>query len=421
MRRVAALAFTCSIMSASTAMAGGYDIPILYTAKNLGMGGTGVAYVDNGASLFINPAGLGFVGQGNIIVNASLLVGDLKATPYQLNPAPAGNIRSEQTIAPFGLLGGAYRVHDYVVLGLAAYPVAAASGEYKYTVGTTDVVDETTLLFIEVSPGIAVNIDQIGLSIGIGYRITYVSLDRKRNTPGTEIDLDLTGVDFASFRVGAQYKPTDWISFGVNYRHKSTTDVDGPGSGLGSTFDNAKSSFILPARISGGVRFDWAAFSTATDFEWGFNSQNTSVVIDAGDDNPVGFEEGVPNVFNWSDQWTLRWGMEYRFSQEQQWPVRVGFIYDSKTANEAYPTAFGTPPTSTYAATIGFGYDHGPWEINAAYARRYGRTAVLPSDLPPDLITECPACGGAGDYEFRLNGFFLDFSYDWERKKDKKK
>ncbi len=409
-------------MSASTAMAGGYDIPILYTAKNIGMGGTGVAYVDNGASLYINPAGLGSVDKANLIVAASLLIGDLKATPFQSFAAPAGNIRSERTVAPFGLIGGAYRLNDYVVIGGAVYPVAAAAGEYKYTFGGTNVTDETTLVFFEASPGIAVNIDQIGLSIGVGYRVTYVSLDRKRDSPvvgglGTDINLKLTGFNWLGFRVGAQYKPTDWISLGINYRHKTTTDVDGRASGLGQTFDSGKSSFVLPSRVAGGVRFDWAAFSTAADFEWGFNSQNDRVSIQTDPESIFG-PDGIPNIFEWRDQFTVRWGMEYRFSEQQQWPVRIGFIHDSKTANEAYPTAFGTPPASTYAVTVGMGYEHGPWEINAAYARRYGTTTVTDADVAPGLPLACPACSGAGDYEFRLSGIYVDFSYDWERKKN---
>ncbi|UCH29897.1 MAG: hypothetical protein JSV06_02410, partial [Myxococcales bacterium] len=134
----------------------------------------------------------------------------------------------------------------------------------------------------------------------------------------------------------------------------------------------------------------------------------------------------IANVFEWEDQWTLRVGTEYRVFEEKI-PLRLGFIYDSKTTNFKYPSGFSTPPVHTYAVTAGIGYDHGPWEINFAYARRFGK--VLIDEPPPDnqtpstaddslsraqLAGECPACGYAGDYRFRINGFYLDFSWDWE-------
>ena len=30
-----------------------------------------------------------------------------------------------------------------------------------------------------------------------------------------------------------------------------------------------------------------------------------------------------------------------------------------------------------------------------------------------ELLNECPACGYAGDYRMRINGFYIDFSWDW--------
>lgn len=132
----------------------------------------------------------------------------------------------------------------------------------------------------------------------------------------------------------------------------------------------------------------------------------------------------IANVFEWSDQWTLRTGTEYRIFDDRI-PLRLGFIYDSKTTNPKYPSGFSTPPVHTYAATAGIGYDHGPWEINIAYARRFGKVLVDDPDNPQtpttqddsltrgELIGECPACGYAGNYRFRINGFYIDFSWDW--------
>ncbi|MDH3199570.1 MAG: outer membrane protein transport protein [Myxococcales bacterium] len=435
---LAGLIALVALGTVSTARAGGYDIPILYSARHIGAGGTAVAGVHDSSAVFHNPAGMGHIGKANLLIDVTILTGDLRATPYILGPQ---SIQSEPVVAPFGLLGASLRVHEYITIGGAAYPVAAASGEYRYQLpdpsGTSvDVVDSTTLLFLEASPAIAVNFDKIGLRIGLGYRLTFVTLDRSRNSPPalgaipSNIDLNLSGFSFLGFRVGFQWSITEYLAIGFNYRTKTTTKVDESGNpnrtsgspaGLGQLFTDASTEFVLPARLTTGIRFDWEQFTFKTDFEWGFNSQNDRAVISVTD--AAGDTQTLDNVFDWSDQWTLRVGTVYRVVKDRV-PIRLGFIYDSKTTSFQYPSGFSTPPKATYSATVGLGYDHGPWEINVAYARRFAKVTI---DEPPppgpttslsqaQLLGECPACGYAGDYRFRINGFYLDFSYDWEVK-----
>jgi len=274
MRRLGSFTLIAALSAASSAAAGGYDIPILYSARHVGAGGTAVAYVSDSSAIFHNPSGLGQIGKGNLLLDVSLLTGDLRSTPYLFGPE---NIQSERVVAPFFLAGGSARVHEYVTLGLAVYPVAAASGEYKYQLADgQDVLDKTTLIFLEASPAIAVNIDKIGLRIGLGYRITYASLDRFRNSAPLDVDIKMTGLSFAGFRVGFQWRFTQFFTIGMNYRSKTKTKIDQAGdpnrtsgapSGTGELFASAATELTLPARISGGFRFDWAQFSVMSDFE----------------------------------------------------------------------------------------------------------------------------------------------------------
>src|SRR5690606_9626434 len=111
----------------------------------------------------------------------------------------------------------------------------------------------------------------------------------------------------------------------------------------------------------------------------------------------------VPNLFRWSDSFTLRGGLEYRFLEAQNLAARLGYVFDSTTANKQYPTAFGTPPAPTHVLTAGAGYDGGPWEVNLAYAYRFGSTTVTAADL--EGADECRFCGAAGEYAIALNGF----------------
>ena len=163
----------------------------------------------------------------------------------------------------------------------------------------------------------------------------------------------MTGFSFLGFRVGFQWRFTDYITIGMNYRTKTKTKIDQSGdpnrtegspAGTGTLFTSAETELTLPARISGGLRFDWAPFALMTDFEWGFNSQNDRIGIQTVDiDGDAG---SIANVFEWEDQWTLRTGVEYRVYEEKI-PLRLGFIYDSKTTNFKYPSGFSTPPVHT--------------------------------------------------------------------------
>ncbi|UCH30723.1 MAG: outer membrane protein transport protein, partial [Myxococcales bacterium] len=279
MRSAGALLALAVLGAASTAAAGGYDIPILYSARHIGAAGAAVGGVNDSSAIFHNPSGMGQIGKGNLLIDVSLLTGDLRSTPYLFGPE---SIQSEPVLAPFFLLGGSGRVHEYITLGLAVYPVAAASGEYKYTLTTgQNVTDRTSLIFMEASPAIALNIDKIGLRIGLGYRITFASLERFRDSAPLDVDIRMNGFSFLGFRVGLQWSITDFLAIGMNYRTRTKTKIDqtrdggsmgGSPGGTGTDFAKAETELTLPARISGGFRFDWNQFSLMSDFEWGFNS-----------------------------------------------------------------------------------------------------------------------------------------------------
>ncbi len=148
--------------------------------------------------------------------------------------------------------------------------------------------------------------------------------------------------------MGFQWRITDYLAIGFNYRSKTKTKVDesadpnrtsGSLSGLGQLFTDASTEFVLPARLTTGVRFDWEQFAFKTDFEWGFNSQNERAIITVTD--AAGGTQTLNNVFDWNDQWTLRIGTVYRVAKDRV-PIRLGFIYDSKTTSFQYPSGFST-------------------------------------------------------------------------------
>jgi len=397
------------------AEAGGYDTPILYSARQLGMGGTAQAYVDDPSAIFHNPAGLADVAFAEVMADFSPIVGNIKASPTDT----ATDIDAETTFAPFFLVGGSIRATDWLVFGLGAYPVASAGAEYRYDnrLGE-EIVDSTTLAFIEISPAVAVNLP-FGIKLGAGYRITVVTLERKQ---GDLIEFEASGENFLGFRVGAQFRPIEEFSLGITYRHKTETEVVAEeGIALGMDAEDIKTTFILPSKIKVGARTDVAGFGAALDFEYTFQSQNDRVEFEgtpAGSDTPIVLE----NIFEWQDAITIRAGVEYDFEVANYiLTPRLGYIWDQKVTNRTYPSAFGTPPDDTHTATLGFGFDGGPWEANFAYAFRTGSAEITEDDVPNDTPgtpgfekDNCVFCGAPGNYELTMHGIYLDFSWEFE-------
>ena len=115
-------------------------------------------------------------------------------------------------------------------------------------------------------------------------------------------------------------------------------------------------------------------------------------------------------MFGWRDAQTVRVGAEYRLGDREQFPVRLGYVFDGRVSNARYPTAFGTPPAPTHSLTAGTGHDFGTWQINLALAHRFGSVTIEADELADPA--ECRFCNQAGDYELTLDGIYVDVSAD---------
>jgi long-subunit fatty acid transport protein len=416
MRRAAAYLTTLvlsglSVASTRAALGAGFDTPILYTARHQGMGGTAIASVSDASAGFHNPAGLQGVQGLALIGDFSLILGKITASPTTTD-----NLESRPVVAPFFLLGAAYRLRPWLTLGLAGFPVASGGAEYRYRVGRTNPatwLDKTDIIFFEVTPMLSLNVprDRIvpgKLAFGAGYRFDYVTFARERGEPEKlqYLDLNMKGTSFAGVRLGVQYQPIEALKLGVVFRNKVvvTTHADSA-KVLSADATDAELDFVLPAKLGFGVRTDLGRLGLATDVEWAFQSQNKRPPLSG---TLMGSAAQVPNVFDWQNGVTLRLGAEYRVGAEQRFPLRVGYIFDSRVSNPAYPSAFGTPPAATRTFTAGAGYVREHWQINLAVSRRFGSTRLEPSMLG----TGCTFCGYAGDYSLGMTGLYVDASVD---------
>jgi long-subunit fatty acid transport protein len=407
----ASFALLLSLTSSQAALGAGFDTPILYTARHQAMGGTAIASVNDASAGFHNPAGLQGVRGLGLIGDFSLILGKIEASP-----TPTDNLESETVVAPFFLLGAAFRLEEWLTLGVAGFPVASGGAEYRYSVGRVNPVtwvDSTNIVFFEVTPMLSLNVPRDRflpgkLAFGAGYRVNYVTFSRERGEPDKlqYLDLNMQGASFTGFRLGLQYQPIDELKLGVVFRNKVvvTTHADSA-KVLTADATDAELDFTLPAKLGFGVRTDFGRIGLATDVEWAFQSQNERPPLSG---TLMGNDAEVPNVFDWKDGITLRFGAEYRVGPEESFPLRVGYLFDSRVANPAYPSAFGTPPASTRTFTAGAGFVQETWQVNLAVSRRFGSTHVPSSELGEG----CSFCGYGGDYALRMTGLYVDASVD---------
>ena len=406
-----------ALIFSQSAFAGGYDTPILYSARHMGMGGAAVAYVDDASAIFHNPAGLARTTRWSVLGDFSPLIGSIQGSPATNPVSGPINTESETSFAPFFMLGVSFQPLPWLAIGLAAYPVASAGATYVYeNTGGTTITDYTKLFFLEIAPGIAFSLPG-RVTLGATYRITLVSLDRTQTPEGGDptLDLDMSGWNFAGFRVGAQWEAIrNHLSIGLMYRHLTRTEIEADEiTAFGLPAYDATSEFSLPSQLVFGARGDYAGFGLAVDVAIGFNSQNDSTTIEANTtDNDFDTRAAFYNVFEWTTAVTVRAGLEYdiRLGGDQYiLTPRLGYIFDGKTSNEGYPTAFGTPPSPTNTITFGLGFDGGPWEINLAYAYRFGGTTVESDDIGDRT---CNFCSFPGEYDIALHGLYIDLSMD---------
>jgi long-subunit fatty acid transport protein len=408
---VSGLALAVVFLLSSQSFAAGYDTPILYTARHMGMGGTAIGAVGDGSSIFHNPAGVARLrGSAELLVDVSLLMGNINAHP---GTGATESLKSELTVAPLFLLGANFRITDRLKAGIAVYPGASAGGTYKYGNGALSFTDETTLLFMEIAPAVAFEVCK-GLTIGAAWRFSYVSLTRIKQSNDNLVNLfdaKMTGFSGLGARIGIQWQVTPELSLGLVYRSKTVTEVSQDKGVVAEPGTDLKGKFQLPPKLGLGTRYDYGRFGAAVDVEYTFQSVNARQDFSITKDSN-GVRNVVPNVLAWDDNVTVRVGGEYRLplsDDGRTLALRLGYVFDDRVNTKKYPTAFGTPPTATHSGTLGAGYSTPRWSANFAYAYRTGSTTVTAEDQAGR--DSCAGCGGPGKYAINLHGIYLDFSY----------
>lgn len=231
------------LLGVLTAAAEGYQVNTL-SARQLGMGHTGVALKLGAESMIFNPAGLGFSSK------ALDLTGTFTAVASQVSADVSGaTYRTHNSISTPMAFNAAFRVYDNLQVGVSFYTPYGSSINWTRDWPGSVLSQKVNLKIYDLQPTVAWRITP-KLSIGAGLMLSWGSVDLSKGlVSSSTMDRALgmmaaTGIS-QQMGIDPEYRFDDISPASVNLKGKSDLSV---GFNVGAMYD-------LTSRLSVGASF----------------------------------------------------------------------------------------------------------------------------------------------------------------------
>ncbi len=278
------------LLSAATSFGAGYQIN-LEGLRQVAMGGTGTAWPWDASTIFYNPGGLVRLKGIQAYTSVSLIM-PYTAYGNQVNSGmnPTSVSSQPQTFTPFNVyIGGPVQENSRIALGLGIYTPAGNGLKWDDNWLGKYLVQSITLKAVCFQPTISYRVSDF-LAVGAGFVYGTGSLDFSQAMPvhgqlGPGHDdgqAKLHGAaDGVGFNIGAQFKLSEQLQFGLTYRSQVNMSISGgsanfkvPAS-LRDSFPNTRfdSQLPLPQVVSIGVGYRTGPWTLQLDLNYtGWNS-----------------------------------------------------------------------------------------------------------------------------------------------------
>ena|GEM_PF-1928430 len=373
-------------------------------AESRALGGAVTAGASGAQASFANPAGLARAERPEVYFGMGLLGTNRTASPQ----GTTGPIGSEVELTPLPALSAALPLTEWLVLGAHTAPASFQGGAYRVDSAGASLRDARSFRMLEAGPELAFLVpDDVlpgALTFGASYRITAGALDRARapgESPG-DLGLDLSGADFASVRLGAQYSPLPELRFGLSWQSAVSIALGAESGRLaGVLVDQPQAIWTLPARLAVGARFDLDRYGVALEYRLvDYSGSDLTYVEEAGDGPITQRETGPLGVVH-----SGHLAAEMRLSRrELEFPIRVGLAIESVFGSSLAASPFEPPPAPLGSLSAGAGVQSRNWGGNIAIATRFGGGSVGDDDPTCDL---CAQAGDVALYEWSLAADFV--------------
>ena len=236
-----------ALLMAMTASAEGYQINTL-SAKQLGMGHTGVAMKLGGESMFFNPAGMAYM-------NKTL---DLSGSITALMPSVTATVDGKEYQTDNGVstplnFNAAFSIYDNLKAGISFYTPYGSAINWTDNWPGAVLSQNVSLKTFTVQPTVAWAINE-KFSVGLGAMISWGNVDLNKglvsaetadkaigllkqlgqvpaetpafgNTTPASVNLRGNAAVVVGFNIGAMYNVNDNLSFGASFRSKMKMKV----------------------------------------------------------------------------------------------------------------------------------------------------------------------------------------------------
>jgi long-subunit fatty acid transport protein len=365
--------------------------PTAYDTRSIGMGLTGVTFLEQPAALALNPANLGGIPKIGFTFNFTNLLVNQRA------PVQGPNTKVDSGLGygplPSGFLAG--RIAPRVVFGGGIYVetgygsdfsgVTCVDGDPVAADGTPDTDPATCTnpephdlnvkFFVgEFAGGFSFQAHE-KLLLGLALRLPFSKqvADLYQNVgaalpgymPGMprygRVKNDLAGVGFPSLRFGLTIKPHRKVNVSAMYRMYSKIKMTGTTETelLPDVTLSAEADWFIPHALAFGVSYQanrhlLLAFEGRLQFHEAKKSGNQNqTVVARTPDGTVLSTIVVP--FGWHNIWSVKVGFEYRFEKDLL-ALRLGANIADSATTAAFAQYFTPPPGLSGNLSGGLGF-----------------------------------------------------------------
>ncbi len=401
----------------SRAYSAGFQLFNELSARATGLGAAMTSLKDSAEMAWFNPAATSSFSKTRLMGGMALVFPSLELD------TPNGDDPDMKNMAyPLPYFYAGTTLWDRVGIGLSINAPYGLTTEWDRDWPGRFFAIKTELKTAFFTPSISYRVNKY-ISLGVGAQIVKSTAELKQAIPSRtvpvapgiaittpEVRTKLDGEDTsAGYLLALQLTPCDYFNFGAVFRSEVSLDIEGKAKYnrgytlAGHEFFPTSDAWLvvrLPATLSLGMSTTYFKHWLITfDYLWTWWSSYDELSIHYDKMPGSGAPGAIHRPKNWSDDYALRFGVEYTYSDALK--LRASYVYDRSPISDTYRDAI-LPTNDRHLFSIGLGYLIHGFQIDGAYTY-----LAVEDSRPSPLVTP----GLEGTYQAHAHIVNIALSY----------